>query len=299
MNRSSSNHSALLALVVLILVWGYSWIVMKEVMHYAGPFQFAALRYAGGALVLLVLMALRRQSLRPPALGLTILVGLCQTAGFQALSQWALVGGGAGHVSVLSYTMPFWVVLLAWWLLRERPGPRQWAGLVLAAVGLVCVLQPWEGLGDLHSAFLAIGGGFFWGLGTVLAKRMFERHAPSPLAFTTWQMLFGAVALGVVALAVPSQPIVWNVAFVAGLAYSVVLASSLAWVLWLFVIQRLTATVAGLSSLAVPVTAVLMAWAILHERPNTAESIGIVLIMLGLATVSGVGRRHKRVVPAQ
>lgn len=291
MNHAASRRSALLALVVLVLVWAYSWVVMKQVLRYAGPFDFAALRYLGGAAVLFVLLLARRQSLKPPPLKLTIVIGLCQTTAFQALTQWALVTGGAGHVSLLAYTMPFWVVLLAWWLLHERPTSRQWLGLALAAGGLACVMEPWHGLGDLHSALLAVAGGVAWALGTVLSKRMFQRHAPSPLAFTAWQMLFGALALGVIALAVPSRPIAWTPAFIYGLAYSVVLASSLAWLLWLFVVKNLPTTVAGLSSLAVPVTAVLLAWAILHERPDGTEVVGIVLIVLGLFAVSGIGRR--------
>jgi len=288
MNQSSSR-SALWALSAMVLIWAYSWIVMKQVLRYAGPFDFAAIRYLGGALVLFVVLIARRQSLKAPPLGLTILVGLCQTTAFQALTQWALVDGGAGRVSLLAYTMPFWVVLLAWPLLSERPSPRQWVGVSLAAAGLVCVIEPWHGLGSMHSALLAIGGGAAWGLGTVLSKRMFERHAPSPLAFTAWQMLLGALGLCVIALLVPSRPIEWAPPFIAGLAYSVLLASSLAWLLWFLVIRRLPATVAGLSSLAVPVTAVLMAWAILHERPDVMEGVGIALIVCGLMAVSGLG----------
>lgn len=298
MNPPASRHRALLALLVLVLVWAYSWVVMKQVMRYAGPFEFAALRYLGGAVVLFAVLIVRRQSLRPTPWRLTILVGLCQTTAFQALSQWALVSGAAGHVSLLAYTMPFWVVLLAWWLLRERPTPRHGLGLVLAGGGLVCVMEPWHGLGSLHSAGLAVTGGLAWALGTVLSKRMFQLHAPSPLSFTAWQMLLGAIGLGVIALAVPSRPIEWSMAFMAGLAYSVLLASSLAWLLWLYVVKNLPTTVAGLSSLAVPVTAVLLSWLILHEQPDGMEWLGIVLIALGLVAVSGMGRRHKLSAPA-
>jgi drug/metabolite transporter (DMT)-like permease len=299
MNDSSPQRGALWALAAMVLIWAYSWIVMKQVLRYVGPFDFAAMRYLGGAAVLFAVLMLRGESLKAPPLKLTILVGLCQTTAFQALTQWALVGGGAGRISLLAYTMPFWVVLLAWLLLSERPSSRQWLGLAFAALGLVCVIEPWRGLGNIHNALLAVGGGAAWGLGTVLSKRMFERHAPSPLAFTAWQMLFGALALCVIALLVPSRPIAWTPAFIAGLAYSVLLASSLAWLLWLLVIQRLPATVAGLSSLAVPVVAVLMAWLILHEKPDAMEGLGIVLIVGGLVAVSERRRVGSRTEPAR
>src|SRR5690625_4067484 len=167
MSDQPSRRGAWLALAVMVMVWAYSWVIMKQVLDYAGPFDFAALRYGGGAVVLLIVLAVRRESLRPTPLKLTVAVGLCQTTAFQALSQWALVGGGAGHVSMLAYTMPFWVVLLAWWLLKDKPTPRHWLGLALAAAGLVCVMEPWHGLGRLHSSLLAVAGGFAWARGTV------------------------------------------------------------------------------------------------------------------------------------
>lgn len=292
MNRQSPERSALLALVVLIVIWAYSWIVMKFVMQYAGPFEFAALRYLGGAIVLFLLLIMRRESLKPTPIKLTLAVGLCQTTVFQALAQWALVSGGAGHTSLLAYTMPFWAILLAWLLLSERPDRRQRIGVILAACGLLCVMEPWQGFANLYSAFLAVGGGIGWAMGTVLSKRMFQLYSPSPLSFTAWQMLLGALVLCVIAMAVPSAPIEWTTAFVLGLAYSIVLASSLAWFLWSIVVQRLPTTIASLSSLGVPVTAVLMAWLFLAERPDGMELVGIVLIGTGLVSVSGLGQRR-------
>ena len=42
--NSGSYWRAVLALIVLSLIWGYNWVVMKEALWYAGPFEFAALR---------------------------------------------------------------------------------------------------------------------------------------------------------------------------------------------------------------------------------------------------------------
>ena len=284
---SSTQRGAVLALVGTILLWGYSWIVMKQVLAYAGPFDFAALRYLIGAAILFAALKLSGQSLRPPPLLPMILIGLCQTAAFQGLEQWALVSGGAGHVALLAYTMPFWAVLLAWLLLGDKPTGRHWAGLALAAIGLLCIIAPWHSLGSALSTTLAVAGGIAWAAGTVLSKRMFQRHAPSVLNLTAWQMLVGGVALGIVALAVPQRSIEWNWPFIGGLAYSAVLGSSLAWWLWSIVLKRLPTTVASVSSLGVPIVSVLLAWLILHEQPSAMEWVGIVFVLLGLVAVSG------------
>ena len=287
-----SRRGAVAAMLVTILIWAYSWIVMKQVLQHAGPFQFSALRYTLGALVLFGALTATRQPLRPPPVLPTVLIGLCQTAAFQGLGQWALVEGGAGRVALLAYTMPFWAVLLAWVVLREKPTARHWTGLALAAVGLVCIIEPWRGLGGGASTALAIAAGAAWAMGTVLSKRMFQRHRPTPLNLTAWQMLFGALGLCVVALLVPQRPIEWTWSLVAGLAYSVVLASSVAWGLWLLVLQRLPTAVASLSSLGVPIVSVLLAWAVLHERPSAMEVLGIAFVLAGLLAVSGLRLRR-------
>ncbi|WP_254422769.1 DMT family transporter [Rhodanobacter sp. B05] len=290
---SPPQRGAVLALLATIVLWAYSWIVMKQVLAYAGPFDFAALRYLIGAAVLFGALLLSRQSLRPPPLLPTILIGLCQTAAFQGLEQWALLDGGAGHVALLAYTMPFWAVLLAWLILGDTPTARHWLGLALAAAGLLCIIEPWHALGSATSTLLAIAGGLAWAAGTVLSKRMFRRHAPGVLNLTAWQMLSGGVALALVALVVPQRPITWSPAFIGGLAYSALLASAAAWWLWSIVLQRLSTTVASVSSLGVPVLSVLLAWMILREQPSLLEAAGIVLVLLGLLAVSGVGARRR------
>ncbi|MEO6801152.1 MAG: DMT family transporter [Rhodanobacter sp.] len=290
---SSPQRGAVLAMLATIVLWAYSWVVMKQVLAYAGPFDFAALRYLIGAAVLFAVLLALRQSLRPPPLLATIVIGLCQTAAFQGLEQWALLDGGAGHVALLAYTMPFWAVLLAWLVLGDTPTARHWLGLALAAAGLLCIIEPWHAMGSPLSTTLAITGGLAWAAGTVLSKRMFRRHNPGVLNLTAWQMLVGGVALGLFALVVPQRPIVWNLAFIGGLAYSAVLASAAAWWLWSIVLQRLPTTVASVSSLGVPVLSVLLAWWILHEQPSLLEAAGIVLVLLGLLAVSGVGARQR------
>lgn len=282
---TSPRRNALVALALLTLIWSYNWIVMKQVLRYSGPFEFSALRYAFGSIVLFTALVLRGESLRPPPLVDTALIGIAQTAGFQALVQWALVEGGAGRTALLAYTMPFWVVLLAWLVLAEKPGPRQWLGLVAAAGGLVLILDPWHGLGGAKSAWLAIAGGACWAIGVVLSKRLFRRGVGA-LSLTAWQMLIGTALLIVIALAADERTIEWSPYFVGALAYNAVLSSGLAWLMWSYVVERLPADVAGLSSLVIPIAGIGFAWLLLGERPTLVESAGIALIGVALAVVN-------------
>ncbi|NUS38174.1 MAG: EamA family transporter [Lysobacter sp.] len=281
----TARRNAVLLLALLSLIWSYNWIVMKQALRYAGPFEFAAWRCALGACVLFAVLAWRRR-LRPPRLAPVVAIGLAQTLGFTALVQLALVEGGAGKTALLAYTMPFWAVLVAWRVLRERPTRVQAVSLAVAFAGLVLVLEPWRGIGALAPSLLAIAGGLTWAVGMVLSKRAFLHHRIDAVSLTAWQMLFGALGLVIVALCVHERPIDWSGPFLAALAYNAVLASGLAWLLWSWVVERLPTAVAGLSSLAIPMLGVLFAWAVLGERPSASEAAGILVVGSALAMVS-------------
>ncbi|WP_144638740.1 DMT family transporter [Bordetella genomosp. 13] len=291
MNPSSAGRGGLILMLITILVWAGSWIAMKSVVPYIGPFDFAALRYLGGAAVLFMVAVALRRPLGVPW-WLTVLVGVTQNAAFQGLVQLGLAQGGVGQVALTTYTMPFWVVLLGWWLLGDKPSPRHWAGIALAALGLLWFVAPWKGLdAGLLPIAMGTGAGFFWALGTVLAKRTFDRHAPDVLVFAAWQMLSGGLALLPAALLVPQKAVQWNGTLITGMLYIILIATALGYLLWMLVIRRVPASIAGLSGLGVPVVAVLMAWGFLGEVPTMDEGIAMALILSGLWVVSRAARR--------
>ncbi|MBS0432910.1 MAG: EamA family transporter [Proteobacteria bacterium] len=289
------RRAAWIALAVLTVVWSLNWTVMKWALDYCGVFNFCALRYLFGTLVLFGLLAFRGESFQPPPFVPTVLIGLAQTAGFQIFAQWALVGGGAGKTALLAYTMPFWMVPLAWWWLHERPGARQWLCIVIAATGLVFVIEPWREVGSPVSVALALAGGLAWAIGTVLSKGVFQRSQTTPLQLTAWQMLYGTLVLCAVALIVPQRATDWSPPFLAALAYNAILSSGIAWALWLLIVQRLSTQVAGLTSLLVPIAGVLFAWALLGEKPDPAEWAGIALIGAALLSLNFARRAPAKI----
>lgn len=293
-----SRRLAIVALVAIAPIWGYNWVVMKVGLHYAQPFTFSALRTLLGAAGLFAVLAVLRRPLRPRAPALTALLGLLQTTGFVGLTMWALESGGAGKTSVLTYTMPFWLVLLAWLVLGERLGRAQWVAVALACAGLLLVLSPWR-LNGAFSALLAVGGAVSWAASAVVAKILRRRHRVDLLSLTAWQMLFGAVPLVVVALRAWSGTPVWSAAFVGALAYNVILANALAWLLWLFALHALPAGIAGLTTLAVPVIGVASAWLQLGERPGAGEAVGMAAIVWALALLTWLEVRRVGVAAPQ
>jgi drug/metabolite transporter (DMT)-like permease len=282
------------ALILLALIWGYNWVVMKIGLEYAQPLTFAAIRTFLAALGLLVLLALLRRPLRPVALGWTICIGLLQTTGFVGLLTLALQTGGAGKTSVITYTMPFWLLLLARLFLGERVRGLQWLAVAMALAGLILVLSPWKLQGTLSSV-LAMCGAICWAASAIVVKQLQRRRDVDLLSLTTWQMFFGSLPLVAIALLTWNGGPDWTGVLVLTLAYNVVLGNAVAWLLWLFGLRSLSAGAAGLGTLATPVIGVAAAWLQLGERPTAGEAAGMVLIVgaLALVTVRGLlaGRR--------
>jgi drug/metabolite transporter (DMT)-like permease len=280
------------ALVVVPLVWGYNWVVMKKALAFVGPFEFAAWRFLlGSALLFAALWLTGRPVLLRPLLPVAW-VGLLQTAGNTALSLFALSQGPAGRAAVLCYSMPFWVVLLAWPVLGERPRPVQWLALGAAGPGLVLVMAASAGPTPASAALLAMSSGLCWAAGTVLSRRILGREKVDALAFTAWQMLFGGLALAAAAWVAPGRPTAWTPYFLFALFYEAVPATAVAWLLWLALVGRIEASVASLAILATPVLGLLFGAAEMGERPSGLEAAGIALLLAALALTGPVAARQ-------
>jgi len=233
-------------------------------------------------------MLVLRRPLRPPPLGWTMLIGLLQTTLFVGFVITALHDTGAGKVSVLTYTMPFWLLLLAWVFLGERLRGVQWLAVGLAFAGLVLVVRPWQFEGAF-SGLLTLLGGLSWAAAALVVKLMQRRHTVDVLSLTTWQMVFGSVPLIIAAMLTYSGGPQWTPSFWWGLAYTVVLANAVAWFLWLYALHALPAGAAGLGTLSIPVVGVVAAWLQLGEVPTLVEGIGMGLIIAALGVLAAYG----------
>lgn len=164
------------ALLLNAFVWGVSWWPFRA-LHEAGlhPLWATALMYA----LALAGLAL----LRPAALGAVVrqpgLWLLAVSAGLTNVAfNWAVTVGDVVRVVLLFYLMPAWSVLLAWWLLGERPTRAAGLRLVLAFAGVALVLLPETGsrarlTASLSAAdLLALAGGLCFALTNVTLLRL-------------------------------------------------------------------------------------------------------------------------------
>jgi drug/metabolite transporter (DMT)-like permease len=290
-----AGSAPIAALVAMVVIWGYSWVVMKIGLRHAHPFDFAALRVGMGCALLFAIVKLRGRSLALPDYRMAVLLGLLQVGLFVALSHFALLRAGPGKTSVLVFTMPFWMIVFAHFIIHERMRGTQWVAVALGFAGLVLIVEPWS-LANLEGSLLAVAAGAVWAFTAVLSKK-WPTAADDPLLFTAWQLAFGFVALGLLALFHPHAPIAWNGEFVWTLLFSAFLATAMGWWLWTYVLANSPAGITGLNSLGIPVVAVLSSAIQLGERPPPVELAGMLLIGIALGLLAWLGMR-RRSVPA-
>lgn len=285
---------AVLAIFALSFIWGYNWVVMKECLQYAGPYDFAALRTGIGSLSMFALLILMRRPLRPQAFWPTALLGVTATTFCIGLVTLALATGGVGKTAILVYAMPFWVLLFAWPLLAEHIRGLQWVPIVLAFLGLMIILEPWRLEGAFISNIFAVLSGVAWALSSIMTKLMNRKYTFDLISLTAWQMFLGAIPLALIALFISDTPVRWTPYFTIGLLYSAIISHGLALVLWFFILSKLPAGIAGMGTLATPVIGMIAASIELGERPTMIEATGMLLIMSALALLSLIGYIQQR-----
>ncbi|HET6440156.1 MAG TPA: DMT family transporter [Anaeromyxobacter sp.] len=285
----------LLALLLVPLIWGYNWVVMKLGVAYMGPFEFAAWRFIPAGLLMFAGMAAAGRPLLVRPMGPAVLAGVLQTGVNTALSLFALRQGPAGRSALLCYTMPFWAVVLGWPILGERPGRYQAVALLAAAAGLALVFVGGSGAGgNLFAAALATGSGLAWAWGAVLTRRLLLRHRVDTLALSAWQNLFGGVALAAAALAFPGRPTQVTPYLVFAILYEVLPATAVAWLLWTALLKHVDAGVASLAIIAAPLIGLVSSAIQLGERPRGLEAAGLCLLLAALALVGPLAVRQAR-----
>jgi len=188
---------AVLAMALNALVWGLSWWPLRQLdTHGLHPLWATACVFALATVVLILITpsGWRHFKQHPQLWWLMAASGLTNV-GF----NWAVTTGDVVRVVLLFYLMPTWSLLLAWWLLGERPTRGALMRLSLALVGVLLVLKtpdsPWPVPQDV-SDVLALLAGFSFALTNIWLLRL--QHTPESSRMLA---MFGGGALMALACA--------------------------------------------------------------------------------------------------
>jgi drug/metabolite transporter (DMT)-like permease len=283
--------------VLLALVWGTSFLFMREGAHAFGPFATAWVRVSMAAVMLTPVLLWRgeadllRQHWRP-----TFLVGLLNAGIPFALYAYALLHISTGLSSILNATTPLFGAVIAWFWLGDKLNALRALGLALGFGGVVLLAIGVPGgiLFKAGSSGLAVAAcllaTFCYGLAGSFTKRYLQGI---PSMVTTSGSLWGA-SLGLCIPALSTWPEVWPpLPAWAALAIAGLLCTAFAYVLYFRLMTRMGPARATTVTYLIPVFANLVGVVFLDEIVTPWMLCCGLVIVLGTALASGwVHRRN-------
>lgn len=297
------KQKAYLALVVVCIVWGVSWVGTKEAVRDMPPIQMVGIRQiiAGLAYVLFFLFKgdrMPRGKEWMPILLLSVLNFMISNG----LATWGVKLTTAGVSAILGAVFPLWLVII----LSLRKGSSKipwlaWVGILLGFGG-VCVVF-YDHLHELFDPSFMIGIGLgltaalAWAFGTVYTKDFATSF--NPYHSIGWQMLISGVALNIIAKGsghvIPLADVTmhtWG-----AIAFLVIVSSIIAFVAYLYALQILPTGIVSIYAYINPIVAVITGSIFLNERVTFMMIIGALVTLTGVYIVNKALKREKLIKP--
>ncbi|UUZ91065.1 DMT family transporter [Paenibacillus sp. P25] len=252
-------------IVMVTLIWGYTWVTMKIGLKDIPPFLFSALRMLIGAVPLFILQSLRRKPWVPAGKDWVPIgtMSLLMSLGYFGPLTYGMRFVSSGQTSVLVYSMPIIVTLLAHFFLNERLTLMKSIGLVFGVAGLLFILGPQvfhTGVSKvLLGQILIILSAVCWACANLFSKVRFANY--DIIKMTSWQLLIGSAMLLCVSVAAePWTGIHWGAASTASLLFNGIFSTAFTFVAWFWVLGQIEASTASMTLMAVPLLGLFFGW---------------------------------------
>lgn len=298
-----SRRGTLVRFLLLALVWGASFLLLKIAVQGVSPVQAAAGRLLFGAIALALLMLLTRRAWpREPRLlaRITVLSVLLCVAPF-LLFAWAAQHLPSGLSSIFNATTPMMTLLVGVVALpTERlTRDRVW-GFVLALLGVLVVAGPWRiqleetgGVTFLLAQLACLGATLCYGLGAVYSRTVLRDPAIDSRSLAATQIGIAAVMALVLTAAVGRTPMTLTPSVVAALVVLGALGTGLVYVWFNDIIRAWGAPLAASVTYLTPVVGVVLGALVLDEEVHWNEGVGAVVVIAGIVLTQGV-LSHRR-----
>jgi len=269
------------------VLWGSGFLFVKLALRGLSPSQVVLGQLAFGALVLLIAVAIRRQSLPHASRQWVYLAGMTVLANIAPylLFSWSEQRISSGLAGALSGTTPLLTLLLARAFGVGRLTPPRVLGLALGLAGVVLLAAPWHDGSravSLAGVLAALGAAACYAGSYVYARLLLTNRGMEPLVLAAAQLTIGAILLGAAVPWIGRQPVTLSSSVVLSVVALGVLSTGVAYVLNYRLIQDEGPTAASMTNYLTPVVAVLLGIAVVGERLTSNLIIGTAMILVGL-----------------
>ncbi len=275
----------LLALFV-VAIWGFNFVVIKITVDMMPPYLAAAIRFALAALPAFFIKPPKNEFGKTPWL-LIIAFGLSFGFALYAYLNLALFAGlPAGLGSLILQVQAFFTMIVAFFILKERPLHIQIIGALIAFAGIAIIgYFRWESA-NLFPFILAMLAAVSWAFANIITKLVGKIN---PLSLAVWGSVFAALPLFAMSYIFEGSAEIINFftnpnyLLIGILIFSAYPATLLGLAIWSWLLLKYPTSSVAPFSLLVPITGLLFGWLLLGEKIATYEIYGGALVILGLA----------------
>lgn len=286
------------AALLVIVIWGLNFVVIKFGLAAFSPFQLGAGRFMIAAFPLVLWVS-------RPAIPLRVLVTYAMLQGFGQFLLLFLslsVGMSAALGSVIAQVQPFITAIFASIVLGERLGRALRVGFALAGLGLACFVVQAANETDLSEVtltgiMLSVGAAACWAGSNIVVREIAKAGwRCDSLALVVWSSAITAPCFALLSLWADGQDrqsIWWEASFQDWLAllYLGWGSTLIAYGLWTLLLKRHPASKVGPFSLGVPAIGVLAGMLLLGEQVSALQWLGTALVIAALLVVFRSSRR--------
>ena len=276
-----------LAAFSVALAWSGGWIAGKLGVASAPPLEFSAIRFiiASGALAIIVVAT--RTRIRRDALGPVVLSAIFGYLGYNAFVFVGLTMAPASDAALIVPTTIPVLTAIAAAFFGERVTTTKVAGFALASIGAALVIAAGQTGGEVSSQrllgdVLLLVGAVCWSIYTVLGTVTLRTR--SPIEVVALAAAIGALLLlpfGFLEQGYRDVP-TWSAGVWADVLFLALVVTVGSFTLFYWVVRRVGAGIASMSSYFVPVLTLALAVVLLGDRPEALQLVGGLVILAGV-----------------
>lgn len=289
-DAASSRWAYLAALTPII--FGTTYLLTSNFLPPGRPLLAALMRSLPTGLVLIIGSPIppRRWMARFFVLSVLYASGLFPLL---FIAAYRLPGGVAAVINSLS---PLLVVVISVPLLGSRIRPVQIIAGIVGTLGVALLVLRSDARLDVVGLVAMAGAAIMFSVATVLTKRWGIPEGMTSIGVTGWIFLLAGLTLLPATLLIEGLPDHLTARNVGGLVYLVLISGILAYALWFWGLQRLSASAVTFLTLLNPVVAALLGWVVLDQRFNLGQALGAVLVLVSvvLGQPGALNRRRRR-----
>lgn len=274
---------------LMCLIWGSTWLVIHIGANASlQPFTGAALRFGLATLIMWVWVKWARipfPSVRSELWWVFLIGFLSNGVSFSIVYSTAKYIP-SGLASVIFGTLPLWTAIIAHYGIdAESLSVSKVVGILIGILGICVIFYPQideVNPAVLSAMLLLLISPVVSAVSTVATKK--HTHHVSPIMLNAITTFIGFICISVLACTLESPfTASFNGTMIWTICYLAVLGTIVSFVTYFRLIKVAAAVTMSYVALITPVIAIILGWAILHERMGVHDLIGAVLVMTGVA----------------